>query len=489
MSGSEAGAIRRPQRSGLAKMPTELGHSQRLAVRWKNFRGFTDSGWILLKPLTILLGANGSGKSSVIEPLLLMKQSMISRTGSSALLTSGEYAESGTYADLVRCHDQTKHVEFDIHWHSHADQDDLEPVGVYEPGGAAFAFQQQRGRDDIDLFSYRVSDIYLRRMISRQLRTDGKRYTLNVPKSVDDDGVVSKAGRRAMRESRPVDFLFKSNRIRRAELEAEADDDAPRFDLRLEDPMVRLYCQAVDYVMWELQDITERIYFLGPLRERPKRVYERLGEMPPDVGTRGEHAPEVIYRWRKNKAHLKELHKWLVRFGINDRIDWKDVGPAGFSLHLDGGQDPPTSFVDAGFGMSQVLPLIVQSLMLPKRSWLITEQPEIHLNPRLQTELADLLVDVANRGSGAIVETHSEHLLLRLRNLVAAGEISSDQVALYFVEREGDRSIVREVPIEDSGRIDPKAWPAGFFEDSLREALSLADNQARARKRTAQADA
>jgi len=474
----------------IGRVPAELGHTQQLAIRWKNFRGFSDSEWILLKPLTILLGANGSGKSSLIEPLLLLKQSLISRTGSSALLTNGEYVDSGSYLDLVRCHDSSKHVEFEIQWHGHPKQSDLEPVGTYEPGGAAFAFQQEKSSDDIDLASYRVADIYRRRMISRRL-TKGGTYSLNLPEITEDDGAISRVGRRAMRKSRPVDFLFRSERIRRAEQEAASDDgDAPSFPLRLEDPLVRLYCQAVDYVKWELEDLTRRFYYLGPLRERPKRVYERLGEMPPDVGTRGEHAPEIIYRWRRSRTQLKELQGWLHRFGIRDRLAWKDVGPAGFSLHLDSGDDLPTSFVDAGFGVSQVLPLIVQALQLPRASWLITEQPEIHLNPRLQTELADLLVDVVARKSGAIVETHSEHLLLRLRNLVASGAISSDLVALYFLENDGDASRVREVPIEESGRIDPEAWPQGFFEDSLREALTLAQTQSGRRKRlSAQADA
>jgi len=124
-----------------------------------------------------------------------------------------------------------------------------------------------------------------------------------------------------------------------------------------------------------------------------------------------------------------------------------------------------------------VLPLIVQSIYAPSDSIIIAEQPEIHLNPKLQTTLADLFCDAVAQGKGIIVETHSEHLLLRLRVLIAQRVISAEDVALYYVEREGVECQVRRIPVESNGHIDADTWPAGFFEDSLREALSLALTQ------------
>lgn len=176
-----------------------------------------------------------------------------------------------------------------------------------------------------------------------------------------------------------------------------------------------------------------------------------------------------------------EVHEWLRRFGFRERVVLEPTGFGGFSLLLAADGDARTSFIDTGFGMSQVLPLIVQGVTAAPRKWIITEQPEIHLNPRLQAELPDLFISWVRDGSGVLVETHSEHFLLRLRRLVAAGEIDAAQVALYFVEREDGASQVREIPIEESGRIDPSSWPHGFFEDSLREALTLAQLQAKHR--------
>ena len=106
-----------------------------------------------------------------------------------------------------------------------------------------------------------------------------------------------------------------------------------------------------------------------------------------------------------------------------------------------------SNIADAGFGTSQLLPLIIQTLTARPGTITIAEQPEIHLNPRLQSVLADLFVEMANTGHHVIVETHSEHLLLRLRRLVASGKIKSSEVAIYFIERLKGESTVRSVPI------------------------------------------
>jgi predicted ATPase len=85
----------------------------------------------------------------------------------------------------------------------------------------------------------------------------------------------------------------------------------------------------------------------------------------------------------------------------------------------------------------------------------IAEQPEIHLNPRLQYVLADLFVEMANSDHRVIVETHSEHLLFRLRRLVADGKIDHKRVAIYFVEKVNGVSGIRRVDLLGNGHVCP----------------------------------
>jgi len=141
-----------------------------------------------------------------------------------------------------------------------------------------------------------------------------------------------------------------------------------------------------------------------------------------------------------------------------------------------------TSIANAGFGASQVLPLILQAIVSPKRSITIAEQPEIHLNPKIQCELADLFVSMADKGQTIIAETHSEHLLLRLRRLIAEEKIDSENVAIYFVEKNGHDSVIKNIKLQENGHINQIDWPKDFFGESLKESLAMASEQAKRKK-------
>jgi len=134
---------------------------------------------------------------------------------------------------------------------------------------------------------------------------------------------------------------------------------------------------------------------------------------------------------------------------------------------------------DVGIGISQVLPVLVSAYASEKRLVAI-EQPEIHLHPKLQAELGDVFLSAAlgSQENTFLLETHSEHLLLRIMKRMrqtVAGELPDgtppvrpQDVMVLYVEPDGRRSIVREMPLNDCGEL-VKAWPGGFFEEGLRE--------------------
>ena len=460
-----------------------VGHGS-LGVRWKGFRGFGDTGWLELPALTILLGANSSGKSSLIAPLLLMKQSLESRTGTNALMTRGPYVNVGAFRDFAHNHDAESTVSFALRWHSHPAGRDRRSAGEYAPGGIELGFVRGKKLDQVDLSLYRVEDIY-RRVLLRRARTAVGRYSLKIasaPEGLKGLPPEKSAARNKvnslLRDAQPVDFLFTSRQLRSEFADEPNEEEAAPLPAYISSPKGLFYAMVVDYVHQQVREqLFDEMYFLGPLREPPRRVYELSGEMPPDVGTRGEYAPELLYRLGSDSTQLDSIRSWLQHFGLPDTIEFDDVGDEGFAPRFGAGAGA-NSPLDLGFGLSQLLPLIVQGVHARDRSRLLIEQPEIHLNPRLQAGLADLLVAFANRLSGVVVETHSEHLLLRLRRLVAEGQIDAADVGVYFVDRVKGESRVRRVPLLQSGYIDPKDWPRDFFDDSLRESLALARAQA-----------
>ena len=138
----------------------------------------------------------------------------------------------------------------------------------------------------------------------------------------------------------------------------------------------------------------------------------------------------------------------------------------------------PVRTFDVGVGISQILPVVVAALDPNRPTITAIEQPELHVHPRLQVELGDLFAQRAVKGGIFLIETHSEHLLLRLMRRMrqtsdktlpedAPGLLPRD-VAVLFVEPDGSETLVREMPLNERGEL-VKAWPGGFFEEDLRE--------------------
>src|SRR5262249_39717700 len=153
-------------------------------------------------------------------------------------------------------------------------------------------------------------------------------------------------------------------------------------------------------------------------RRAPERLYIFTGTTPIDVGYKGNLLPDLLFR----RPHLvSEANSWLDRLDIGYHIQISPVGTPSNDLFevrlLDRKRSALTSIAlpDVGFGISQILPLIVQTLA-SKEQTITVEQPEVHIHPKLQADLADLLVAgiQPNRNNRFVVETHSEHLILRL---------------------------------------------------------------------------
>lgn len=126
---------------------------------------------------------------------------------------------------------------------------------------------------------------------------------------------------------------------------------------------------------------------------------------------------------------------------------------------------------DVGFGVSQVLPIVTLLYYVPEGATVILEQPEIHLHPSAQSHLADLIINVSqHRNVQVILESHSEHLLLRLQRRIAEGDVSVDDVSLYFCEAPRGDSKVKKLEIDLYGQI--ANWPENFMGDSFGEIVA-----------------
>jgi hypothetical protein len=213
--------------------------------------------------------------------------------------------------------------------------------------------------------------------------------------------------------------------------------------------------------------------YIGPLRELPERLYTASGIAAGSVGKSGKWLAEVLYR---RGDLLEATNQILSEFGVpyNLRVDplgENDVEDV-FRLRLEDLRTrTEVSLLDVGFGVSQVLPVVVQS-MLSARELLLIEQPEIHVHPRLQAELGSLFHRCINGPffNQFIIETHSEHIMRRLQRHVRNGELPPTDVCVIYITRNEEGSVAHHLRLDDKGDFIDE-WPEGFFEDAFNEAF------------------
>ena len=230
--------------------------------------------------------------------------------------------------------------------------------------------------------------------------------------------------RSALSKDRPQSFLFSSDFILADLLRADSPSDDS--DAEVPDPLQRIsasalaYIQIVSFVQEYVSRILRRVEYLGPLRAAPLRSYELPSVPVTAVGSKGEHTAEVFCSG--SDEYRARVNEWLATVEPDLKIECVELAPNGVvALQVRYDQGLSVNMTDVGFGLGQVLPIAVAALAQGdlEGQTLVMEQPEIHLNSRVQTRLADLVVTMAESSKRAYVETHSEHFLTRLRTRVA----------------------------------------------------------------------
>jgi len=242
-----------------------------------------------------------------------------------------------------------------------------------------------------------------------------------------------------------------------------------------------------------LEQQLKRIQYLGPLRNVPKRSYIWSGEVPDHVGWSGERAIEALLGARKRSINAGPrkrqrpfevvIASWLQKMGLLESFSVRPIGEHRKEYEVLVKTRSSTISVnlpDVGFGVSQILPVIVQCFYSQPYTTIFLEQPEIHLHPAVQMTLADLFIetirsreDGSDRSVQLIVESHSEHLLRRLQTRLAEGVITPEDVALYWCKF-GDSGALLE-PLRANLLGDIENWPDNFFGDEMGEMAARLD--------------
>ena len=440
------------------------------SLRIENFKAWRDTGVIRLAPLTVLFGPNSSGKTSIIQFLLMLKQT-IESPDRNRVLHSGDRTtpvDLGTFRDFVFRHDVDLPLSFRLSC------DLTEPLCAGRPPEPLMDIVAISLEASIERYGPK-DDLRVRSMRYGMLdNNETERYNAAM-ELIDSLSIADKSSYRL--DAYPADYDIRTVPGR--------DPMRPSSFYRFPSHVSNLLDDLSLHLSWQFRGMS----YVGPLRGYPERLYVWSGETPDNVGHRGERVVEALLARQHLVASLVE--PWMRKLGLVDSLDVKRIAPgrSEYEIMIRTPKDvSDVNLTDAGFGLSQLLPVIVQCFY-NQDSTVIFEQPEIHLHPSVQAGLADLFIAAIQRTEGPqppnqiIVESHSEHFLHRLQRRLAEEAIHPEDVAIYFVERGSHGSSIRELEVDEYGNI--RNWPDGFFGDEMGDRLAMMDAEMRRKEASA----
>ena len=461
-------------------------------LRLQNFKAFEDTGEIELKPITVLAGPNSGGKSSILQSLLLLKQTLEGPPDVDLSL-DGKFLQLSGFSDLTfgkpslsRCN-----VSFAFgletpmpcevvprYFPDVAMLENSEDLPLSSVIDLSFRYKRRDEKSTVVLDCFDIS--------SRIQGLEGPRLTgalrnssyrvvmagkgIELPEALKDKRIKTVIGRHFI----PHLLVF------------EDDEEKVHGPIM---PLDMVFLSPFSNLQEELEDNLE---YLGPLRERPQRAYLHSGNPMTEIGESGQYAAQILWIEKDNKVQylpalgeepkevtlMEAVNDVFKNLGMFQSVDIKSEKSIIYQILFRLGGPRARNVVtiaDVGFGVSQLLPILVLGLRSDKSSLLLLEQPEIHLHPKLQANLADFLLTLASRERRLIIETHSDHFINRLRRRIAEDPTDTlkNKVNILFVHppKDGQGAVIEPLQIDRFGVIEN--WPPDFLPEAADEAEAI----------------
>lgn len=438
-------------------------------LRIQNFKAWKDTGTIHMAPISLFFGANSSGKSSIGQFLMMLKQTVESPDRRAVFYPGGKNSavQLGSYQEMVFNRDPKKAIAFDYRWSLSETLKIKDPLSGQIFSGDVLSFHAKVGLVDKDQHT-----LVLDQLKYELLEDDESRLSI---------GMERKSDTKSEYKVDAINYTLKRKRGR------AWYPGAPVRFYGFPDEVVA-YHQNADFVQalnLRHEKLFRSLCYLGPLRTKAERLYSWTGIEPESVGYAGENTVAAILAARNRKISLgykrqakpfEEIIALKLReMGLIEEFKVNPISEQRQEYEVKIRAKGSTNWVDlpdVGFGISQVLPVLVQCFYAPAGSIILMEQPEIHLHPSAQSALADVMIDViSSRENGAdraiqlVIETHSEHFLRRLQRRIAEDAVHQEKVSAYFANIAKTPATLEPLQIDIFGNI--QNWPENFFGDEM----------------------
>lgn len=415
----------------------------------ENVRCFCKRQTVPVRPLTLLVGENSSGKSTFLAMLAHASQQSFPSLRPSFHVPPFDL---GTYDSIATY----KGGRFG--------RRDSFTVGVREGNGAQkrtllATYRSYKGQPQL----CRLVAILAQQKIDVEITAVPytAKVTLSGPKHRKKPITLALKGRFPLEADMPLAFLFRNLLIEHRTVNPR---DAERIFFELISVARQLGPPAIA---------------LAPVRTKPKRTYDVISD---EFTPEGDHIPVVLARvWQgeddsERQRFLKALTEFGVRSSLFEKIDVKRFGkrPTDPFQILVSTEGPAANLLDVGYGVSQALPVIVQSVLAGRHGkvQLLFQQPEVHLHPRAQAELGTFFAKlVADTRTQTVIETHSDYLLDRIRLEVSNGVIAPNNVVILYFERKDAETKIHPIYLDRHGNV--KSPPESYRRFFLQEEMAL----------------
>ena len=411
-------------------------------IRVKNFKSWKDSGKRELAPLTGFFGTNSSGKSSLLQMLLLFKQTI----GTDEILFFGDensLVNLGNFPEVIHGHktNEPLTLEFGCKPRNPFTIED------FQPGGYDLSTDSSL---DVDSFVFETTILW----------RDEKLFVQDACYRFVDENKVLTLEDKHSEKIYGEPYLSETTR------------------------------SPISQFASEFKKLFDHVYYLGPTRVHPQRDYHWEKTHPKEIDMWGNKAVDVLLSARVRQlttAHNgkgvpieERVSKWLQKLELADSFSLVPKGSLddnNYEVRIrKSDNSAEVTLADMGHGVADLFPLLVHCCYVPEGSTLILEQPGIHLHPKAQADLADLFLEVIKeRNLQILVESHSEHLLTRLQRRVAEKLINRKNVALHFCRNIDGVSTIEQLKVKKSGEIEN--WPDNFFGDVMGDMFAMTDVQ------------
>lgn len=429
-------------------------------MRLTNFKCFEETQNLEFGKLTLLTGANSTGKSSLMYGILGVLQS---KNFPLEMAPNGGYVQMGNFLEMAFRHDSHRAVgvsftlvDSDNHSHLHvatswrSNQVGNPVVKSCECDGEFYSFRIDANDEGGQTLSLDIDP-------------------LKSKKKMNMEELLEYASSKSSSDGSLIEYLkYTSKETHIKDVPFDGFSGNVKAEIRY--PLL--------FVLQETMSLIKRynssVNYISSYRQPAQRIYTEEPVASGKIATSGEGFINELLKWKDDRQDkFAEFVEGMKSIGLLNEVEPSRLGSGQFKIGVKVHEgDEMANLWDVGFGISQTMPIIIGDVELGKNSTLYVSQPEVHLHPRAQAKFGDYLVKQMIGGKRYVIESHSEYLMNRLRLSVVRGMIAEEDVKVYYMSQREGKTCIDEVKFKKSGQIE--GAPLDFFDTYMIDVMDIA---------------